>query len=387
MTHQYLTTHSWIDFKLDLTHAPMKLWTLLGDACAKCEVIAGIPLRPETADEMHRVYLAKGVRATTAIEGNTLSESQVAQLERGQLELPPSKKYLAIEVNNILDACNEMLDDLKMGKTLALDAQRIKDLNRQVLNDLELLEDVVPGEIRTKSFGVGRYVGAPAAECELLLNKLCDWLNGSEFELGHLKLAPHVLKAIVSHLYIAWIHPFGDGNGRTARLIEHQLLMASGAPSPATHLLSNHYNETRTEYYRVLDLASKHPNGVIEFVVYALQGFVDGLTEQLERVKIQIWNDVWTNYVHSRFRDRSGIANARRRTLVLELSKSETPVRRRAIRNLSQELFEQYYGKTDKTITRDLNVLAGMDLITRTPTGVQARKDLLRAFVPVSVDS
>ena len=386
MTYQYLTTHAWIDFKLDLRNAPVELWTLLGDACAKCDVIAGIPLRPETADEMHRIYLAKGVRATTAIEGNTLSETQVAQIEQGELELPPSKQYLAVEVKNILEACNEMLQDLKTGKSLILDANRIKDLNRQVLKDLQLADGVAPGEIRTRSFGVGRYVGAPASECEYLLHRLCDWLNGTDFALGHLKLAPHLIKAIVSHLYIAWIHPFGDGNGRTARLIEHQLLMASGAPSPATHLLSNHYNETRAEYYRVLDRASKVSGGLIEFIVYALQGFVDGLAEQLESVKQQIWDDVWTNYVHGLFRDRSGVASSRRRTLVLELSKTDDPIRRREMRNLSQALFEGYFGKTDKTISRDINALEEMGLITRTRDGIVAKKGLMRAFVSPSMD-
>jgi Fic family protein len=59
-----------------------------------------------------------------------------------------------------------------------------------------------------------------------------------------------LMKAILTHLYIAWIHPFGDGNGRTARLAELQILLAAGMPMPASHLLSNHYNTTRTDLYR-----------------------------------------------------------------------------------------------------------------------------------------
>jgi hypothetical protein len=71
-----------------------------------------------------------------------------------------------------------------------------------------------------------------------------------------------ILKAMVAHLYLAWTHPFGDGNGRTARLIEFHILLSAGVPSPAAHLFSNHYNQTRAEYYRQLDRASKsggHP--------------------------------------------------------------------------------------------------------------------------------
>lgn len=52
---------------------------MLGEAASKCEHIAGVPLRPSVAQELHRLYLAKGALATTAIEGNTLTENEVLQ--------------------------------------------------------------------------------------------------------------------------------------------------------------------------------------------------------------------------------------------------------------------------------------------------------------------
>ena len=74
---------------------------------------------------------------------------------------------------------------------------------------------------------------------------MCDWLNSNEWErvFGRNNvILTGIIKAIVAHLYIAWIHPFGDGNGRTARLLELQILLNSNIPTPAAHLLSNHYN-------------------------------------------------------------------------------------------------------------------------------------------------
>ena len=99
MAMNYLKTHPWITFQLDLTDAPVRFWTLLGDANAKCEFISGIPLMPEVAKRLNAVSLEKGARATTAIEGNTLSEEEVSLLARGKLDLPPSKEYLAQEVS------------------------------------------------------------------------------------------------------------------------------------------------------------------------------------------------------------------------------------------------------------------------------------------------
>ena len=104
----YEQSHPWISFQLDLRKINYKLWLALGEAQSKCEHIAGVPLRPSTAQKLHQVYLAKGVHATTAIEGNTLSEKEVLDILEGRLKLPPSKEYLKQEVDNIIKACNEI---------------------------------------------------------------------------------------------------------------------------------------------------------------------------------------------------------------------------------------------------------------------------------------
>src|ERR1019366_3875064 len=97
----YEKTHPWINFDIDLRRASPRLWLMLGEACSKCDNLATAALLPETARALHQLYLAKGALATTAIEGNTLTEEQALQLLEGKLKLPPSKEYLAREVKNI----------------------------------------------------------------------------------------------------------------------------------------------------------------------------------------------------------------------------------------------------------------------------------------------
>ncbi len=63
---------------------------------------------PQYYDQLILPALRKGAKATTAIEGNTLSEEEIAKLQEGQ-KLPPSKEYQEIEVKNIPDAFNELL--------------------------------------------------------------------------------------------------------------------------------------------------------------------------------------------------------------------------------------------------------------------------------------
>ncbi|MFA7364566.1 MAG: Fic family protein, partial [Aminobacteriaceae bacterium] len=233
---EYERTHPWITFSLDLSKASYKIWMLLGEAQSKCRHISGVPLRPGDAEKLHKVYLTRGVRATTAIEGNTLTEDDVRRIIDDDLQLPPSRAYLKQEVENIVSACNAIAHGVSssVSRRPELTVEDIFGYNRMVLDGLPLKEDIYPGEIRTFPVVAGGYRGAPAQDCRHLLEKLCSWLNDpDDFHLGERnKIAAGLLKAVLAHLYLVWIHPFGDGNGRTARLLEFRFLLEAGAPSP-----------------------------------------------------------------------------------------------------------------------------------------------------------
>lgn len=361
---------------------------LLGEARSKIEHIAGALLNPDVAREMHYVYLAKGVLATTAIEGNTLSEEEARQRIEGQLELPPSQEYLGREIDNIIAAFNQIEDELMAGVAPAMSRATIENYNRLILEGLELEDGAAAGEISSHPVGVGGYAGAPREDCELLLDRLSAWLNGPDFapRTPQWALPMAIIKAVVAHLYIAWIHPFGDGNGRTARLMELRILLEAGVPTPATHLLSNHYNQTRNEYYRQLRLSSKSDGDVLPFALYALQGFVDGLRGQLGTIRRQQFGDRWEQYVYQQFGRTNTPARLRQRQLVLEMSKFEEPLPRASLRSLSASLVEMYHGKTDKALTRDINVLVKMGLVRRQGRHYLPNKGVIEAFLPLSTE-
>ena len=385
MVRTFQDTHPWITFHADLSRIDFRVWMLIGEARSKCEHINGTPLHPETARRLYLIYLSKGAFATTSIEGNTLSEEQVLQRVEGTLKLPDSQEYLGVGVDNIVDACNLIADDVQQGRPLELTPARVRHFNRLVLQNLTLDEDTVPGECRRHSVVVGNYRGAPADDCEYLLEQLCSWLNGGDFatEDPALVFAYAVLKAVLAHIYIAWIHPFGDGNGRTARLIELQLLMQSGLISmPATHLLSNHYNQTRSRYYQELERASK-TRDISDFVRYALEGFVDGLRNQLDVVRDQQIQVTWKNYVHERFRGKDTPARRRQKHVVLDMPMG--PIKRAEIRSVSDRVRDEYASKTEKTLTRDLNELLRLGLVVREGGEVAANYDLIHAFLPPRV--
>jgi Fic family protein len=275
IAREYLSTHPFLTFSLDMKEVPHTTWMLLAEAQTMGKQIAGVPLLPSVATAFQQLYLANGVLATTAIEGNTLTEGEVVQLLNGALNLPPSREYLGQEINNIVEACNQILERLFLGAPISLAPDDIVDINRFVLQDLPLNSEVVPGNIREHSLRVGNYRAAPPEDLNYLLERLCSWLNEDFAGPPRYMQAFAILKAIVAHVYLAWIRPFADGNGRTARLVEFQILLSCGLPGSVAHLLSNHYNQTRSQYHRQIEVTHRNNGDILPFIDYAGQCQLD----------------------------------------------------------------------------------------------------------------
>jgi len=380
---RYQTTHPHLTFQADLRRLPCEFWMLLGEAQSKVEHLAGVPLPPEVQKNLHLIYMAKGAQATTAIEGNSLTEEEVRRRAQNDLPLPQSREYLGVEVDNVLHLFMEVLNNVLTKKASPVETEEICHYHRQILSSLDLADEVVPGKIRDHEVMVANYEGAPAEDCRFLLDKLCSWLNGTNFgSIGGNSIASGIIKAILAHLYLAWIHPFADGNGRTARILEFRILVENGIPSDAAHLLSNHYNQTRDAYYRALDRARRDSsNGVAAFLRYAVQGLVDGLREQIQLVQSFQLHITWRNYVHETINTDTP-AGKRRRTLVLALADSPRPVPIDEIPGLSPKTAVQYAGKTSRTLARDLGLLQKEGYVRKSAKGFEAALDVLASFLP-----
>lgn len=337
----------------------------LGKCDAIVEAISAMPIQPANRARLLRVSLVKGAQATTAIEGNTLSQAEVEKVAAGG-SLPPSKEYQEREVRNILDAMNELLgavaDD---GKALLISDDLIEQFHRRVGRELGDHFDAVPGQFRTDSRVVGPYKCPDPADVPELVRRLCEWLqNEFGFASDKQTFADAVIQAIVAHVYVEWIHPFGDGNGRTGRLIEFYILLRAGNPDIASHILSNFYNQTRPEYYRQLDRASKEKD-LTSFIRYAVQGYHDGLAECLRTVQESVFEVAWRYLVHDRFaehRPRKRVVLKRRRNLVLSMPPDrELSIGELAL--LTADLARQYASLSARTLLRDLDEIKKMALV------------------------
>ena len=381
----YTETHPWLSFELDLRRIRYRDWQALGEIVAMSRSVDHIPLDPTVAVELNKTYLAKGVQATTAIEGNTLSEKQVREQIDDTLTLPPSRQYLRQEISNVLDAYNVLTRELMEYGKISLTVEKIGWMNGMVLRELKVGDHVESGRIRKTNVGVGSYRCPDWRDAEHLLERLCEMLNKfdsiKDFPDRNRHVLP-IIEAILAHLYLAWIHPYGDGNGRTARLVEFAILMEAGLPQPVCHLLSNHYNLTRTDYYRQLDQASRVEKDVYGFLSYAISGLVDGLVELTEDIHQRQLETAWINFVHEEFRNVKGTTARRRRSLALALAGVGEEVEIVALPNLSPELTLEYAKVSRKTLTRDVFHLQRHHLLVRDGTAVRANREHMLALLP-----
>ena len=402
MKRTYEKTHPWIDFRFDLAKAPSRFWYLIGQAVARALHASFVLLPPTERAQLERIYLAQGIAATVAIEGNPATVDDVLRLQdEGTLGLPPSRQYQEQEIRNIHELYAEIRKCRSWSQLPPVDVETILSYNRTILKGVDSKEGHSPaGKFREHEVTVGQYRGAPKEDLQYLTNQLCKWLHSYFKPLREYgPTAYGLVRAVMAHLYIAWIHPFADGNGRTARAIEMHLLRGSGIPTFAAQLLSNHYNETRDQYYHHLSRA-RHQKDAMPFVVYSLQGFVDQIHAQNYRIQRIQHKLLWEHFVHEQFSGKRGEPNRRQRQLVLDISRQYDFVPIEKIPELSPELIRAYATKSRKTLRRDINALKNMELwhsetmrddldrefltglIEETPIGIRTREELILSLMP-----
>ncbi|MFN8320157.1 MAG: Fic family protein [Saprospiraceae bacterium] len=359
---------------------------LLGQCEAYVQSINNTPILPQHYRSLMKVALLKGAQATTAIEGNTLSDEEITKV-MDNIKLPPSKEYQEIEVRNILNAYNELLNEIvNSGIDQLISKELLLRFHKMVGKDLGEHFAAIPGKLREAEVVVGRYRCPDHRDVPILVDKLCQWLR-EEFKFGKVDLtfSEVVIQAIVTHVYIEWIHPFGDGNGRTGRLVEFYILLRGGTPDIASHILSNYYNSTRTAYYTQLEKATETKD-LSKFIEYALLGFRDGLVQTLEVIQQSQFLNTWQKFIYDKFdsiRESSQDRVFRRqRLLALELPlEKEFTVSQ--VSDLSIALAKVYSekGVSGKTMHRDVERLVDLELLLKTKTGYIANTAILKSMI------
>ena len=350
----------------------------LGQCDALVSAILSTPVHPDDHRRFLDGALARAAAATTAIEGGPLDENEVGALMAGR-RVPPSRDPQATEVMNVVAAARTLAGELAAGTPTPVTSGLLLRIHAMIGEDLGDRLDAEPGRFRAAG-QAGRYTAPSADDVPGLIEGVFEWPDrefprpGPDGELGQA-----VIRALVTHVYVLWIRPFGDGNGRTARLLEAYILAAAGTPAIASHLLTDFYNETRLEYFRQLEQSSRD-RSLTSFIAYAVEGLRDGLEGLHSAVAAAGFRTAWRSFVRTRLegldlRKRSVLERRTELMLTMPLDGSLDLDEVAALDAGGAHLYAEL---SRRTLRRDLRFLVETGLLTGTEEAFSANTGLLR---------
>jgi len=214
---------------------------------------------------------------TTHIEGThlTLDQSEKLLAGEGLVEVDPEDARELLNYRDAFDLVSEYL-----GGGAPITEGLIREIHKRLVRGVRG-EAAAPGEYRRVQnyivHSITReviYTPPPALEVPRLMAELVAWL-GKEHGIHP------VLVAGLAQFELVDIHPFLDGNGRTARLLSTLCLYRSGYDFKQLFTISEYYDRDRPAYYRALQEAREQNLDLTGWLEY----FCEGLARQLGEVQ------------------------------------------------------------------------------------------------------
>src|SRR3989339_664912 len=257
-----------------------KIVNALTQISAAREMILNSPLIPKWEVTLRRESIIHSIHSSTSIEGNHLSLEQVSDLAQGR------------EVTATRKDKQEVLNYLKALENIAKLADGSEITEPGLLNIYMILtKDTLAkpsdcGTYRNRYVVVahratGEVIFSPPANKDVppLVRNLIKWLNSPETK----KLDP-VIGAGIAHYEFVRIHPFIDGNGRTARVLASLLLYLRKFDIKQFFCLDDYYDSDRPAYYRALQEVNQKTLDLTGWLEY----FVDGVKISIDAVKERV---------------------------------------------------------------------------------------------------
>jgi len=220
-------------------------------------------------------------------------EGAVTSLEVALLHLnKPSRKDYGDESLQMIVNNRDALEYIQKQSSHSFSHEMIYELHKILVWNTHKKRPITVGKYRKGPIyvvdGQGQvvYEGPPAAEVMRMMDFYVQWINRAS------EVHP-LLKAALVHLYFVHVHPFDDGNGRSARALSNLYLMKQDYQFINFLAPSDYFDHHRGEYYRAIQNAEAHASDATFFILY----YLTALAEQLKDVQAEIQKEKKVNDV------------------------------------------------------------------------------------------
>lgn len=252
------------------------------------EVVKNAPLIPVYESRFVKDALVRTVHHATHLEGNDLTLNEAKKIIEGKNILAGKRDVQeVINYRNVLKYIDSLEKQIKEG--LLYNQTLLKKINQIVC------DRIVPknqagfyrqAQVILKNEETGEVVFRPplAVEVPYLVEDFFDWLNSVEAKKLH-----SVLRAGIAHYYLVAVHPFVEGNGRSARALATLILFTEGYDIKKFFSLEEYFDKDAEHYYQALTAADRQSQilGQRDLTPW-LEYFSQAMAVELSRVKEQI---------------------------------------------------------------------------------------------------
>lgn len=252
---------------------------------------SGGRLSGDALAKIRKFFRIKSIYHSNAIEGNILDVGETRQVVEHGLTITGKPLKDQAEAKNLSEAL-DLLEDLAKTKTDPIREIHIRQIHQLILKGIS---DSDAGNYRTVDVEISgsKYRPYGPEEISIKMEEYATWLSSvtsCEPEAGSKNA---ILHAAVAHTWFVTIHPFIDGNGRTARLILNLMLMRAGFP------IAIITKEDRQRYYDSLE--ESQASDLSHFISLLTESIEESLEEYEEAMKENVAAEEWAQSLASKF--------------------------------------------------------------------------------------
>lgn len=217
------------------------------------QAVIQLPLSISMLESLRKTAKLLSTHFSTQIEGNKLSPSQVQEVLGGGGRFPGRKRD-EVEVKHYYAALEFVMKQSK--QTEVLREQIVRTIHGFVIQGRSTPTPYRDGQnvIRDGRTGAIVYLPPEAKDVAMLMEELIVWINR---ELARDEWPVPVIAGL-AHYQFATIHPYYDGNGRTARLLTNLILHRGGYGLHGIYSLEEYYALHLQDYYDALQASESH---------------------------------------------------------------------------------------------------------------------------------
>ena len=250
-------------------------------------------LSEDVLNRIRKYFRIKTIYHSNAIEGNTLDVGETRQVVEVGLTIAGKPLKDQAEAKNLGEAV-DFLEDLAKDPSESISLHDVRQIHQLILRGID---NDNAGAIRTIEVAISGSDFRPPEPHNVApqMNDLFDWLeSATENPLQNV-----IQTAAAFHAWFAQIHPFVDGNGRTARIVTNLLLMRAHYPIAVIT------REDRIRYYEALE--ESQGSDLTSFIVLLLETVEETLEEYEAAAEEQREHLEWAASLASRFSGRDEI--------------------------------------------------------------------------------